>query len=691
MVLMRRASLLLLALLVLWGCEGNGTETDATSPDTVGTDTADDADTVVPPDVCCKPDVADTIDAVDAVDAADAVDTDAPDVPHPAGCCEAAGDCAEGSVCLGLAFGAPGTCWPAPVDGGCFFDADCAEGERCLGEHQTNCMMSSLPWEGTCVKGPSDCCESDQDCAALGDYVCAAEGGLQSPGICMPRPAEGQCWSDRQCADDEHCEGPKACGCLVDCDLWIEAGSCVPDLPGECCHSNADCPEGYCVAGDLGAGGVCHTELLPDGSCFTDADCGGEEIVCTGAQVCSCDMNCVSFAGTCRPLTGDCCFTDDQCPAGQICAGEGPGGYTGVCKLPAAPDGKCWDDFECGFGSSCVGAAICPCDADCDMEDTPGTCALLPGCCTSDEDCDLGIDQYLVCAGFDLDPAGLVGKCVPPAGVGECWDDLDCGLGQVCSGSSLCPCDAVCGMIEAPGTCIEAPSDCCFSDVDCGEGEECVDLYPTADTDQPGACKPIPWDGMCWSDVDCPGLDQMCLGAVPCPCNLGWEGDGCDIPGYCIDKSEYGCCNGDGDCGADQFCLPATKTCVPALDPGHCFTSADCSGGACVGATFCPCGMMCAEGTSPGVCQELPVGCCNTDLDCGEGLVCRAQGGLGGLPGSCVPDPLGPQCLGDAACCWNDADCPGSSTCKNAYACGCIALCPMCGACAPDQMGYCGF
>jgi len=678
--------------LLLAGCEtndvaGNDTGSDAANDATTTDVSGDDgADVTVPPDGFGSDPGTSDLPPLDVTEAADGADT--ADVPHPTGCCETADACAEGSVCLGLDFGAPGTCWPAPTDGGCFFDTDCGVDERCLGEHQTNCMMSSLPWEGTCVKGPSDCCESDLDCTAFGDYVCAATGSNQTPGICMPRPADGRCWTDLQCEPYEHCKDARACGCLVDCDAWIEAGHCEPDQPTECCHTNDECPEGYCVAGNLGAGGVCHTELLPDGSCFTDADCGGEELVCKGEQLCSCDMNCISVAGTCLPSWNDCCFTDAQCTGDAICAGEGPGGYAGVCKLPAAFDGKCWDDGECGFGSECVGAAICPCDADCDMVDAPGTCQGVLGCCQSDEDCLLPVDQEFVCAG--VDPTSGLGVCLPAiTSEGPCWDDLDCAVGKVCSGATFCACGTLCGQIQAPGTCVDLPvDDCCGSDADCGQGQQCVFLPDVFADEIPGACKPILTDGMCWVDDDCKPED-LCLGATPCPCGHTY-GDGCDIPGTCTPKDQYGCCTSDADCGVDQFCLALTKTCVAKPNPGHCYTSADCNGAACVGATFCPCGMLCAIGTFPGACQELPAGCCTGDLDCAEGMVCRGDGGAGGLPGSCVPDPLGPACLGDVACCWNDGDCPASSTCHGASVCGCIELCPMCGACMPDQMGYCG-
>jgi hypothetical protein len=554
---------------------------------------------MIPPDYCedvAQPDVVEGQEEV-----ADVVDDDTP--PHPTGCCDTPGDCPQGSVCLGLEFGAPGTCWPIPTDGGCFFDADCAEGERCLGEHQTNCMMSSLPWEGECVKGPDTCCESDLDCEP--GYVCGGAAGW-GPGECLPRPPEGQCYTDLQCGPWESCVGGGACGCLVDCEA-SGPGTCQP--VGGCCHSNDDCEYGtWCLGAELGAGGTCFN-WVEDGDCFYDADCGAG-MACWGADVCSCDMNCISVAGQCYPLYGDCCHADLDCPQGLICAGEGPGGWAGVCKLPAAPLGQCWDDQECPAWATCQGAAICPCDADCDMADMPGTCKWAPDCCTASEQC--------------------------------------------------------------------------------ANGQYCVDLFPTADTAMPGACKPILQPGACWTFTDC-AADETCMGAVPCPCGYDVLGDGCDIPGTCKKKSETGCCNTDADCPGGM-CLPQTHTCVEELAFGECFSDSDCGmSQECQGASFCPCGLLCILGTMPGKCAPLPTGCCYADADCGEWEVCRGTSGTpGDLPGSCVPSPLGPQCMGDAACCWQDSDCPGASKCTNAYVCGCIELCPVCGACAEDQMGFCG-
>lgn len=152
------------------------------------------------------------------------------------------------------------------------------------------------------------------------------------------------------------------------------------------------------------------------------------------------------------------------------------------------------------------------------------------------------------------------------------------------------------------------------------------------------------------------------------------------------------CCEGNGDCPEGQVCREheSGKVCIPDLVMGQCWTGDDCyQTQTCEGAMVCPCGYSCDVGTVPGSCTPVPAGCCNVQADCGEGLVCRAVNEVGRLPGRCVPDPNGPQCLGDAACCWEESDCYGSGVCQAALLCGCIELCHACGECAPDHMGYC--
>lgn len=232
-----------------------------------------------------------------------------------------------------------------------------------------------------------------------------------------------------------------------------------------------------------------------------------------------------------------------------------------------------------------------------------------------------------------------------------------------------------------PGT--DAPAlTCCHQDYDCAPDQRCAKGPQYYDM---GMCRPAVSGGGCWSPQDC-AVDEVCAGMVPCPCDLHFTGTECGSPGHCAKKLP-GCCRTDGECPAGQVCAPG-NTCQPAVAPGKCWTQADCyETQQCTGATFCPCGAICGVGTFPGTCTPLPSGCCYDDTGCPEGQVCTGTS-WGHTPGHCVPSHLGPACPGDFACCWHDDDCPGGY-CQGATACGCIELCPACGACAPDQMGTC--
>lgn len=166
-------------------------------------------------------------------------------------------------------------------------------------------------------------------------------------------------------------------------------------------------------------------------------------------------------------------------------------------------------------------------------------------------------------------------------------------------------------------------------------------------------------------------------------------------PDATFDTRPPACCAKNADCGPGWACGGSggspTGSCKPEVPFGECWSLEDCpTGSTCLGAFVCPCDADCDAPDQSGTCVPLPAACCWVDTDCDAGQVCRSQGGVNGLPGACVDDPGGPACLGDIACCWNDGDCPDGLGCKDARACGCIALCPLCGACAPDQMGTCG-
>jgi hypothetical protein len=201
----------------------------------------------------------------------------------------------------------------------------------------------------------------------------------------------------------------------------------------------------------------------------------------------------------------------------------------------------------------------------------------------------------------------------------------------------------------------------------------------------------------------------QCYSATVCDCQSGWwvcePADICmtpdcpdaDVPPDAsqdagrpdVAELPKGCCAADADCPNGAVC--AGDTCEPLPEPGQCWTDAECVAATqtCVGASVCACPDDCFVADHPGTCSPVPNGCCWQDGDCAAGQVCRAQGGVGGYPGSCVADPKGPSCTGGAACCWDDADC-AAGTCQGASACFCIELCAVCGRCAPDTMGTCG-
>ena len=66
-----------------------------------------------------------------------------------------------------------------------------------------------------------------------------------------------------------------------------------------------------------------------------------------------------------------CCRSDLDCGGrGQECVG--PAGDM-VCKL-RPPAGQCWDDADCGPGTTCTGAFVCGCTPLCIVADRLGTC-----------------------------------------------------------------------------------------------------------------------------------------------------------------------------------------------------------------------------------------------------------------------------------------------------------------------------
>ncbi|MBM4372937.1 MAG: hypothetical protein FJ098_14885, partial [Deltaproteobacteria bacterium] len=327
----------------------------------------------------------------------------------------------------------------------------------------------------------------------------------------------------------------------------------------------------------------------------------------------------------------------------------------GIClPVPADGSGACWTGADCPDGE-CRDPAICACGANCVSE--AGWC-LPAGCCAGDGDCDGG-DVCIV-------TSGSLGVCKPELVAGyACWRDADCDFG-LCEGASVCPCGAACDMEDVPGLCTAPPTGCCTQDPDCQDLKTCVFTGGF-----PGVCKSAPLEGQCWSAADC--AVGECVGPQVCPCDADCDAE--DEPGWCT--SEYpGCCQVDGDCVGGSSCVvagDAMGVCRPDPGAGACWEDGDCPGGYCAGADLCPCGIDCPQ-ASPGLCSDLPAGCCLSAAGCAAGQVCASPKWDDG-PGICK-DPV-------AGGCWSDADCDGG-------ACAGVTLCPCGDDClVPDEAGTC--
>ena len=270
----------------------------------------------------------------------------------------------------------------------------------------------------------------------------------------------------------------------------LQAG-CPEDFPapGVACEGEMKCTYGEeCCCGECFDSLVCQCFGGSFGCYYTDA--------CLGGNWCAMPPCCeAGGADHCKELGN---------LYGCVPLGDGP---TGKCLTPV-PKPFCWTDAACDEGKVCQGAMICPCDADCDMEDTPGKCLppdLPAGCCYDDSDCDTGTDAVWTCA---VPASGLPGVCTYWFGDGKCWDDGDCADGETCQGAMFCPCGLGCGMPDKPGDCVG------------NTGGEVGDLCGQSG----GDCKP---GLVCCYPCGIPDCNWQC--AYPCQDNETWCFDGCPM------------------------------------------------------------------------------------------------------------------------------------------------------------------
>ena len=570
--------------------------------------------------------------------------------PPPAGCCDAPADCAEGSVCVAAAEGF-GWCLPAGTDDACWTDADC---ENAV----TTCHLSgSAPTcgaEGAAAPTAGHCL-IDTLCTSACEDSDSCDGLMCQDGFCLPDAGPGGCWNSDFCDIGLPCEGV-----VMPTGACLAPGDTMMAKPGKCLVGKGE----TCVTLGLGDFGDCETEL---GWALFSGKVG-----CQVVHGCDCGAFCdqifptqAECAVTCMPQP--CCADDAACPEGAKCA-------EGNC-VPAAPEGMCWTDEECGAGSFCTSTIKCKCGpvkcakSACKKgvpcvqpkNATPGNCYPIPACCGSDGDC----------------PAGAFcneGTCVPLADAGHCWTDAACPAGTHCSGASVPSCEGE--EIPAPGVCLPVGVSCCAYDFACTG--QCLSGY----------CQ-TPAPGQCWSQYDC-GVGYTCEGVVAptTTCLAGQAPNG--TPGTCTPVGDGGLClayggatfkycdanvslgwmwTGNGcievsACSCEPFCdqLFATEAeCVNACAPPVC----------CSADGDCPSGAACTKGH----CLAMPTtGGCYADSQCGEGMEClyayMCQCGtteclLGCKVPPCPAQPIAGEgvCAPKPLCCTTDEDCPGGQIC----------------------------
>jgi hypothetical protein len=314
-------------------------------------------------------------------------------------------------------------CVPRTSTGECRTDADCLGGEIC---QPTTVCGSGCTVDANGVETCFDqcwteggvCVPSSTSCFALDPQSCAADARciLDADGTC--RPAEStSCFSDAECLAGQHCDVIESCppcdpstndlACAQPC--FVD-GRCVDGPPPPTsCNVDTDCSAGEacvlvtvcetCPAQPAPGGGVapppCDPVCFDQGvcaaaerKCFSDTDCGSDELCDFSNTGCRPGSNLVACQGTCAPLPAPgLCQDDTQCGPNQRCATE-----LDLCaQNPVAPDTGCWtvcvdvepaagtyclDDGACSAGERCAfNANVCLDDPSTDLAVCSGWCA----------------------------------------------------------------------------------------------------------------------------------------------------------------------------------------------------------------------------------------------------------------------------------------------------------------------------
>ena len=318
-----------------------------------------------------------------------------------------------------------------------------------------------------------------------------------------------------------------------------------------------------------------------------------------------------------------CCLDDSDCTSPEtaaifVCAGKGLGdpAWAGVCVPPAIEEGRCWADSECPNGQECLGASLCGCMMDCDMDmlNTPGICVTPGAACQT------------------VKPSWTDEICNAASIV--VWDGQACV--ETCPG--CCGCQGWCeATFQTIADCQQvcAPPGCAVFDGGCN------DAIPDA-----------PW--WYWNGQACVMEDSCvcegCPGTFPsleeCKNTCNWDPAACPLYVAALASNHYGLFKAENGC--------PSKTPMPM----NCANDSDCTDQASLGLPDL--GDTCVLGNC--------VWCWNDD-ECLPGHVCRAGRCVDNAPLNC-PDPGACNDPGCHLITPSEAPCPVCA-CDNTYAIAC--------------------
>ncbi len=152
------------------------------------------------------------------------------------------------------------------------------------------------------------------------------------------------------------------------------------------------------------------------------------------------------------------CDLYNPCGSGQycefsiynVCGSSGPG----ICQPSPSGCPPTYGQEVCGCDGQTYSSACEAQHAGTDVASSGacgGGCNQRPprGCCFEDAQCGRGE----ICVG-EVCSTGQAGTCVGSAlRDGECWEDGQCRRGERCRGAQICPCGLACLVPDSPGRC----------------------------------------------------------------------------------------------------------------------------------------------------------------------------------------------------------------------------------------------